>query len=48
MGPALLIFVGVIYCAVAYSYFLAGRYGMCLAFAAYAVANWGFAWDMWR
>lgn len=43
MGPGLLLFVGSIYVYVAYDYYRLGRYGMALAFVAYALANVGFA-----
>jgi hypothetical protein len=45
MSSGLLLFVAAIYCWVAVGYLKAGRTGMCLAFVAYAVANFGFAWD---
>lgn len=45
MGPALLLLVAVIYVGVAANYALDGRWGMALAFTAYALANLGFAMD---
>lgn len=48
MNAGLLLFVGAIYLAVAVSYGRAGRWGMCLAFVAYALANVGFALDARR
>jgi hypothetical protein len=48
MGAWLLLFVGTIYLIVALEYVIAGRYGMALAFTAYALANAGFAADAWR
>ena len=45
MGPGLLLLVSVIYAGVAGDYGLDGRWGMSLAFAAYALANVGFAMD---
>ena len=48
MSPILLIGVGVVYFIVAIQYCLIHRYGMALAFIAYALANAGFAWDVLR
>ena len=45
VSPVLLYFVAVIYGAVACQYVMAHRYGMALAFVAYALANVGFALD---
>lgn len=45
MSSGLLLLVGSIYLVVALGYYRAGRWGMCLAFIAYAIANVGFAWD---
>lgn len=45
MTAGLLLFVGGIYLMVAFGYARAGRWGMCLAFVAYALANVGFALD---
>ena len=45
MSPILLYVVAVIYASAAGQYIWAGRYGMALAFAAYALANVGFALD---
>lgn len=45
MGPWLLLLVAAIYIGVGVDYFNDGRYGMCLAFVAYALANLGFAMD---
>lgn len=45
MNPALLYLVAAIYAGVAIQYMYAGRWGMALAFLAYAVSNIGFAWD---
>lgn len=47
MSGWLLLLVGAIYVAVGIGYYRAGRYGMALAFAAYAMANAGFACDVW-
>ena len=47
MASWLLLFVGGIYLLVAIDYACVARYGMALAFAAYAAANIGFAWDVW-
>ena len=46
MSTPLLLTVAGIYLMVAGSYYVHGRYGMCLAFVAYAVANLGFIWDL--
>ena len=48
MGTGLLLFVGAIYGVVAWDYAVQSRYGMTLAFAAYALANIGFALDLRR
>lgn len=48
MGAGLLLFVGLIYGVVALDYAHHARYGMALAFLAYALANVGFAWDGWK
>ena len=45
MGAGLLLFVAVIYGVVAVDYALKSQQGMALAFAAYALANIGFAVD---
>lgn len=45
MNPWLLYIVSVIYGGVAVQYILDERYGMALAFFAYALANIGFALD---
>jgi hypothetical protein len=45
MNYNLLIFVGLIYCWVGFGYAQIGRWGMALAFLAYAAANIGFALD---
>lgn len=45
MNPILLYVVALIYAGVAGQYAYTGRYGMALAFAAYAAANVGFALD---
>ena len=45
MGAGLLLFVGCIYLAVAWEFAQQGRWGMALAFVAYALANVGFAVD---
>ena len=47
MNLYLLGMVGVIYCWVAISYGQQERYGMMLAFIAYALANAGFMVDIW-
>ena len=46
MSPWLLYLAGAIYLGVAVQYILSGRYGMSLAFAAYAIASIWFALDM--
>ena len=46
MSPILLYFVALVYAGVAGQYIYAGRYGMALAFAAYALANIGFVLDI--
>lgn len=46
MSVHLLLLVGAIYGLVALDYALHGRWGMSLAFVAYAVANIGFALDV--
>lgn len=48
MSPGLLLLVGGIYLCVAVSYASDERYGMALAFVAYALANVGFALDVWQ
>lgn len=48
MGAPLLLFVGCIYAVVAWEYASKGKPGMALAFAAYALSNLGFAWDLTR
>jgi hypothetical protein len=48
MGPGLLLFVAAIYLIVAADYLGNDRYGMALAFVAYALANVGFALDAWQ
>lgn len=48
MSPILLYVVAAIYGGVALQYFYDGRYGMALAFIAYSLANFGFAWDVWK
>jgi hypothetical protein len=45
VSATLLLFVGCIYVVVATGYCANGRYGMAVAFIAYAVANIGFALD---
>lgn len=45
MSSSLLLVVGSIYLVVAAGYYRAGRWGMCLAFVCYSLANLGFAWD---
>ena len=45
MGPSLLLLTAGIYALVALDYAVHNRYGMALAFLAYALANIGFAWD---
>ncbi len=42
LSPWLLLFVGAIYLFVAVEFYLAAKYGLCLAFVAYAVSNIGF------
>ena len=46
MSPLLLYLVTLIYFAVAVQYLGVGRYGMAIAFAAYALANVGFVLDI--
>lgn len=46
MGERLLALVAVAYGAVAWNYANQGRWGMCLAFIGYLIANIGFIWDM--
>ena len=48
MSPWLLLFVGAIYLFVAVEFYLAAKYGLCLAFVAYAVSNLGFAFEAMR
>lgn len=43
MGPALLLIVACIYLGVAADYALNAKYGLALAWGAYAIANVGFA-----
>ena len=45
MSPWLLAGVALVYAYVSVDYYLLGRPGMCLAFAAYAVSNLGFVWE---
>lgn len=45
MSAPLLAIVAAIYAYVAWSYFDAGRVGMCVAFSAYAISNVGFILD---
>lgn len=45
MAPGLLFFVAIIYLGVAVDYAIHARYGMAVAWAAYAAANVGFALD---
>ena len=42
MSNWLLAITALIYLGVALDYFLAGKYGMCVAFLAYSTANVGF------
>lgn len=48
MSIALLLGVGLVYVVVAIELWLSGKAGLGLAFLAYALANVGFAWDLWR
>ena len=48
MGAGLLMFVALIYLVVAFEYALKGQPGMCFAFFSYAMANVGFAVDLWK
>jgi hypothetical protein len=48
MGAPLLLFTAGVYVMVAWEYAAKGQPGMALAFASYAAANVGFAWDVWR
>lgn len=47
MSPTLLLIAGALYIGVAFGYYQASRYGMCVAFLSYALANFGFAMDAW-
>ena len=46
MSVPLIALVGVIYLAVAVSEFYGGRPGIAVVYAAYALANVGFIWEM--
>lgn len=48
MGPVLLGIVALIYLGVGASEASAGNTGLAIAFAAYAVSNLGFIWEMLR
>lgn len=48
MSSALLGLVAVAYLYVAIDYAYSARWGMSLAFAAYALSNIGFMIDLWR
>lgn len=48
MGNGLLLICAGIYIWVAATYYCDGRYGMCIAFTAYAAANAGFVLDGWK
>ncbi len=48
MSQGLLTVVAIVYLWVAVEYVREGRYGMALAFVAYAAANIGFMWDIRR
>ena len=48
MTIPLLVGVTGIYLWVAYTYLQQDRWGMAGVFAAYAVANLGFIWDVWE
>lgn len=48
MGAGLLLCIGGVYLVVAWEYYSKGQPGMCIAFASYAAANVGFAWDLWK
>lgn len=48
MSGGLLLAVCAVYLWVAVDYLQHQRWGMALAFLAYALANIGFAWDGWR
>lgn len=48
MNAWLLALVGAIYLAVAVGYWREGNAGMCLAFACYSGANFGFILAAWR
>ena len=48
MSIGLLLGVGLVYVAVAIDLWWQGKVGLGLAFLAYALANVGFAWDLWR
>ena len=45
MSATLLLITALLYAGVAAGYAANGRWGMCLAFVAYAIANVGFALD---
>lgn len=45
MSTTLMAAVAVAYLWVAVNYYSVGRYGMMLAFIAYALSNLGFIWD---
>jgi hypothetical protein len=47
LSATLLLGVGVVYLGVAVGYWRDGRLGMAFAFVAYALANLGFAADLW-
>lgn len=48
MNAYLLGFVATIYLWTGWNYLADGRTGMALAFLAYALANFGFMWDLWQ
>lgn len=45
MSAGLLAIVAAIYVYVCYDFYSMGKYGLALAFAAYALSNIGFIWE---
>jgi hypothetical protein len=48
LSPWLLLIVGAIYLFVSVEFYFAGKYGLCLAFVAYAISNIGFMIEAMR
>ncbi len=48
MSPWLLAIVAAIYIYVCYDLYMIGKYGLALAFFAYAISNIGFIWEAIR